>query len=332
MQITQTQANFWQRYKEKYGHLPWYKRYEFLLPLFVAILILGIFLPSGKPGNISGWLLLAAFVFLVFTWIIGVLTDVEKPRWLRAIAALGFIFVFGFCFYRYSGARWDLFTKTFLNPSMMQGAWHELLLGLEMTLKLALVSMAISIFLGLIIAVLRSFKNPILEFFLVIYIDFFRAIPLIVLLVFVYYALPFLGITLDPYLAAILAVSLNYSAYVAEVFRSGIESIHRGQVEAARALGLKPLQAMRLVILPQAVRVVVPPLTGLMVALLKDTALATIIGLPELLYKGIQVMIWKANPTPLVTVSLIYLLVLLPLTRISSYLEKRSKKWVKTAK
>ncbi|MCR4428426.1 MAG: amino acid ABC transporter permease [Caldiserica bacterium] len=332
MQAIQTKSNFWQRYKEKYGHLPWYKRYEFLLPLLLVVLILGLCLPTGQPPNFSGWLIVGAFILSVFFWVIGVLTDVEKPRWLRAIAALGLIFVFGFCFYRYSGARWDLFTRTFLNPSMMQGAWSELLLGLEMTLKLALVSMAISIFFGLIIAVMRSFKNPILEFFLVIYIDFFRAIPLVVLLVFVYYALPFLGITLDPYLAAILAVSLNYSAYVAEVFRSGIESIHRGQVEAARALGLKPLQAMRLVILPQAVRVVVPPLTGLMVALLKDTALATIIGLPELLYKGIQVMIWKANPTPLVTVSLIYLLVLLPLTRISSYLEKRSKKWVKTAR
>lgn len=332
MQAIQIKSNFWHRYKEKFGHLPWYKRYEFLLPLLLVVLILGFFIPMEQPRNFSGWLIVGTFILSAFIWVIGVLTDVEKPRWLRAIAALGLIFVFGFCFYRYSGARWDLFTRTFLNPSMMQGAWFELLLGLEMTLKLALVSMAISIFLGLVIAVMRSFKNPILEFFLVIYIDFFRAIPLIVLLVFVYYALPFLGITLDPYLAAILAVSLNYSAYVAEVFRSGIESIHRGQVEAGRALGLKPLQVMRLVILPQAVRVVVPPLTGLMVALLKDTALATIIGLPELLYKGIQVMIWKSNPTPLVTVSLIYLLVLLPLTRMSSYLEKRSKKWVKTAR
>jgi polar amino acid transport system permease protein len=332
MQTNQIRQSFYQRYREKFGHLPWYKRYEFLLPLSFFIILLGIFLPSGRPSHAAGWALIFIFIFIVLLWVIGILTDVEKPRWLRAIAALGLIFVFGFSFYRYSGARWDLFTKTFLNPSMMQGAWSELLLGLEMTLKLALVSMLISTVLGLIIAVLRSFKNPILEFFLIIYIDFFRAIPLIVLLVFVYYALPFLGIALDPYLAAVLAVSLNYSAYVAEVFRSGIESIHRAQVEAARSLGLRPLQAMRLVILPQAVRVVVPPLTGLMVSLLKDTALATIIGLPELLYKGIQTMIWKANPTPLVTVALIYILVLLPLTRFSSYLERRSKKWVKSAR
>lgn len=298
----------------------------------LAIVFMGVFLPSRRPAEAGGWILIVLFVLLVLLWVIGVLTDVEKPRWLRAMAALGFIFVFGLCFYRYSGARWDLFTTTFLNPRMMEGAWSELWLGLWMTLKLALVSMVISLILGLIIAVLRSSKNPVLDFFLVIYTDFFRAIPLIVLLVFVYYALPFLGIALDPYLAAILAVSLNYSAYMAEVFRSGIESIHRAQVEAARSLGLRPLQAMRLVILPQAVRVVVPPLTGLMVALLKDTALATIIGLPELLYKGIQTMIWKANPTPLVTVALIYLLVLLPLTRFSGYLERRSKKWVKSAK
>jgi len=332
MERNQVRQSFYQRYREKFGHLSWYKRYEFLLPLVLIIFILGFFLPVARPANACGWFLILFFILFVLLWVIGVLADAEKPRWLRAIAAIGLIFVFALCFYRYSGARWDLFTRTFLNPSMLQGAWSELLLGLEMTLKLAFVSMVISTLLGLIIAVMRSFKNPILEFFLVIYIDFFRAIPLIVLLVFVYYALPFLGIALDPYLAAILAVSLNYSAYVAEVFRSGIESIHRAQVEAARSLGLRPLQAMRLVILPQAVRVVVPPLTGLMVALLKDTALATIIGLPELLYKGIQTMIWKANPTPLVTVALIYILVLLPLTRFSSYLEKRSKKWVKSAR
>jgi polar amino acid transport system permease protein len=199
-----------------------------------------------------------------------------------------------------------------------------------MTLKLAIVSMVISLILGLVIAILRSFKNPILNVFLIAYIDFFRAIPLIVLVVFVFYALPFLGIELDPYLSAVTAISLSIAAYVAEVFRAGIESIHRGQVEASRALGLTTLQSMRLVILPQAVRVVIPPLTGLMVGLLKDTALTTIIGLPELLYKGLETTIWKGNPTPLLAVAIIYILVLLPLTRFSGYLEMRSRKWLKS--
>jgi polar amino acid transport system permease protein len=92
------------------------------------------------------------------------------------------------------------------------------------------------------------------------------------------------------------------------------------------------MQTMRLVILPQAVRVVIPPTTGLMVGLLKDTALTTIIGLPELLYKGIQNTIWQSNPTPLVAAAVLYIIVLLPLTRFSGYLETRSKKWVKTAR
>jgi polar amino acid transport system permease protein len=99
-------------------------------------------------------------------------------------------------------------------------------------------------------------------------------------------------------------------------------------MEAARTLGLTVWQATRLVILPQAVRVVVPPTTGLMVALLKDTTLASIIALPELMYKGLQILIFKVNATPIMVVALIYLAVLLPMTRLSSVLENRSKRWL----
>lgn len=316
----------------RFGHLPWYKRYEFLLPLFVILLVFAFLLlpPVGKPAP-AQWLWIGVFFALLILWVVGVLTDVEKPRWIRAIAAIGFIFVLGFLFYRYSGAQWDKLTTNFFNLSVMDGLWGDLGRGLLMTVQVAFVSMGISLVLGLLIAVLRSLNNPILNVFLIIYIDFFRAIPLIVLVVFIFYALPFLGIELDPYLSAVVAVSLNYAAYVAEVFRAGIESIYRGQVEASRALGMSAMQTMRLVILPQAVRVVIPPTTGLMVGLLKDTALTTIIGLPELLYKGIQNTIWQSNPTPLVAAAVLYIIVLLPLTRFSGYLEARSKKWVKTA-
>jgi His/Glu/Gln/Arg/opine family amino acid ABC transporter permease subunit len=330
---TPIQESFAKRYRARFGHLPWFKRYEYLIPLSIIILLIGLLLlpPLGKPAPLQ-WLWIGVFLILLILWVVGILTDIEKPRWIRAIAAISFVFVLGFFFYRYSGAQWDKLTTNFFNLSVMEGLWGDLGQGLLMTLKVALVSMCISLALGLVIAILRSLNNPILNVFLIIYIDFFRAIPLIVLVVFVFYALPFLGIELDPYISAVVAVSLSYAAYVAEVIRAGIESIYRGQVEASRALGLSSMQTMRLVILPQAVRVVIPPTTGLMVGLLKDTALTTIIGLPELLYKGIQNTIWQSNPTPLVAAAVLYILVLLPLTRFSGYLETRSKKWVKTAR
>jgi polar amino acid transport system permease protein len=322
-------GSFWTRYRIRYGHLPWFRRYEFLVILMILSIAYGIWLLPAM-GSLSGirLILVLGFAVCALAWAILLLTNVETPRWLRTIAALSLLFTLGFLFYRYSGAQWDKLTASFFDFRQLQGSWPELASGLWMTVRLAFISMIISLILGMIVAVLRSFNNKILNIFLIIYIDLFRAIPLVVLLVFVYYALPYLGISLDPFLAAIVAVSLNYTAYVAEVFRSGIESIQKGQMEAARTLGLTVWQATRLVILPQAVRVVVPPTTGLMVALLKDTTLASIIALPELMYKGLQILIFKVNATPIMVVALIYLAVLLPMTRLSSVLENRSKRWL----
>jgi polar amino acid transport system permease protein len=320
----------WAHYRMRYGYLPWFRQYEFLIPVGLVLVLVGIFL-LPPMGALSGWklALIIGYALATIGWVLLLLTDIEKPRWLKVITVLGLLFLLGFLFYRYSGAQWDRLIDSFFNFSTMEGSWSVLVDGLVMTVKVAFVSMILSLIFGLIIAVLRSLNNPILNVFLIIYIDFFRAIPLIVLLVFVYYALPFLGISLDSYPSAITAISLCYAASVAEVFRSGIESIHRGQVEASRSLGLNFWDTMRLVILPQAIRVVVPPATGLMVALIKDTALASIIALPELLYRALQVLIFKVNATPVIVVSLFYLAILLPLTRLSSVLEKRSKQWVK---
>jgi polar amino acid transport system permease protein len=131
------------------------------------------------------------------------------------------------------------------------------------------------------------------------------------------------------YMAGIVSLSLSSSAFITEYFRSGIESVHRGQVEASRSLGFNLLQTMRLVVLPQAFRVVIPPLTGQMVGLIKATAIVSVVGLQELLKRAQEIMEWKTNPTPLVAVTIIYLIILLPLAHLSGILEKRMKKWVK---
>ena len=175
----------------------------------------------------------------------------------------------------------------------------------------------------MLLAVLRSFNNPVLNVFIIAYIDFFRAMPIIVLMVLIYYALPYTGITLSPIVSGVLALSLNASAYVSEIFRAGILSVSHGQIEAARALGLNSVQTMRLVILPQAFRVVLPPLASNYVASAKDTAVCSAITILELLKSAMQVQAFYANPTALIAATGIYLIFLVILTRLAGLLETR---------
>ena len=315
------------------GHLPWFRRTEFLVAFFLGLILYAVvLLPDSGSPSITGWARIVAFLLLYFTWMGLILSDREKPEWAKNVAVLGLIFVLGWLFYRYSNAQWGKVSYNFLNLEKMDGVWPMLWTGLRITLRLAVVSAILSIIIGVLLGVLRSFHNPILEVFLAVYIDFFRAMPLIVLMLIVYYAFPFLGIELNAFASGVLSIALNYSASVAEIARSGIESIEHGQTEAAKALGLNTFQTMRYVILPQAVRTMIPPLTGSMVSLLKDTSVASVITLSELLRSAQQAVLWKANPTPVMLSSLIYLALLLPLSRFSSYLETRSKQWVRQAK
>jgi His/Glu/Gln/Arg/opine family amino acid ABC transporter permease subunit len=323
-------------WKERYGHWPWYRRYEFLLFSFLVLIGLAFALPrSGLPESFFQWFSIIFYFLLFIIWAGLILTDVEKPNWIKAIAAVLILFLFGWLFYRYSGAQWDKLGYAFFNwktlsetggyGSTMTG-WAELFKGLLITVEIAVFSAIFGTILGLLLAVFRSLKDPILNAFIIIWVDFFRAMPIIVLMMIIYYALPYLNITLSGTISGILALSLNSSAYISEIFRSGIESIHHNQVEAARSLGLTAMQAMRLVILPLAMRVVMPPLTSNYVAMLKDTAICSSIAILELLKTAITLQAWKANPTPLVAATIIYLIILLPLARISTVLENRMKR------
>ncbi|MBC7225299.1 MAG: amino acid ABC transporter permease, partial [Anaerolineae bacterium] len=287
----------------------------------------GLFLlPDKEATGWAKWAALGPFILLVLLWSANVLADGEKPDWFKGLVAFALIGVFCWLFYQYSGTRWDRLGRSFFNLKKMEGAWSELFEGLVVTLELAAVSAVFSVLIGLMVAVLRSLGSPTLDIFLVAYLDLFRSIPMIVLMVVIYYALPYVGIALDSVTATVVALSLGYGAYAAESFRAGIQSVHYGQVEAARALGLTRLQTMRLVILPQAIRVVIPPLTGNLIAMLKDTAVASVVASPELLKRAKELYVGKANPTPLVAAAFIYLLILFPMSRLANYLESRVNK------
>jgi len=198
-----------------------------------------------------------------------------------------------------------------------------LLDGAVLTIKFSVIGEFFGIIFGLILALTRISKIKSLKLLSIAYIELFRGTPLLMQIIFIYYALPYLGINLTAFFAGSLALSLNSSAYVAEIFRAGIESIERGQIEASRSLGMNFFQTMRYIVLPQAFRRVIPPLTNEFIALIKDSSLLSVIAISELLRAAKEMMTWKINPSTFTAAALIYLLMTLPLSQLVNYLERR---------
>ena len=213
--------------------------------------------------------------------------------------------------------------QKFFNWDIAVQAAPFLLQGALVTIKVTVLAEVLSLLLGLLCALVRVSNLGVLKIPVIFYVDLFRATPLLVQIIIIFYALPDLGITLGRYEAAIIALTLHNGAYVSEIMRAGIESIHRGQMEAARSLGLTYMQAMRKVILPQALRRVIPPLMNSFIDLLKATSLVSVIGFVELLKQGRQLQNWLANSTPLVMAALLYFVMIYPMIRLVARLEKR---------
>lgn len=304
------------------------RRPAFLAVTFAAVVAFALFILPLPGAADPVWLYssLCLFLLLVLAWSGNVLADKDKPETLKLAVSLALIAVMAWLFYRYSGAQWDKLTEFYFNFSKLEGNWWILRDGLGVTLMLAAISAAGSILVGLAVAILRAYQSPTLNLFLKAYIDLLRSIPMIVIMVLLFFALPFAGISLGSITCTVVALSLGYGAYTAESFRAGIESVHPGQIEAARSLGLSRWQTLRRIILPQAIPVVIPPLTGNLVSMLKDTAVASLVAAPELLKRARELYTSKTNPTPLVAASLIYLAVLIPLVRLVNMLENRRKK------
>jgi polar amino acid transport system permease protein len=300
----------------------WVRRPLFISVTFVALVAYAIFLLPNKATAPPLWFYfsIGLFIFLVLGFSGSVLADRDKPEILKMAFSLLLIAVLCWLFYRYSGAQWGRLREFFFNWEKLKGNWWILRNGLGVTLYLALISAVGSVLVGLLVAILRTYNSRTLNLFLKAYVDIFRSIPMIVLMVVLFFALPFAGISLGSILSTVVALSLGYGAYSSESFRAGIESVHSGQIEAARSLGLSRWQTIRKIILPQAIPVIIPPLTGNLVAMLKDTAVASVVAAPELLKRARELYTSKTNPTPLVAAALIYLAVLIPLVRVVNML------------
>jgi His/Glu/Gln/Arg/opine family amino acid ABC transporter permease subunit len=193
------------------------------------------------------------------------------------------------------------------------------------TLELMLAAFCLACAMGLMVALLRVSRFAPLRGIARVYIGFFRGVPVLVILYWIYFALPEMGykfLVISSYTAAVLGLGIHGGAFLAEVFRSGIESLHRGQREAALSLGMTPAKAMRWIILPQAVRVVLPPLANYAVGLLKETALCSIIAAPELMLRAKDLASSSFLPMQaFVLAAVFYYVMSFPLMRAAEYLE-----------
>lgn len=201
----------------------------------------------------------------------------------------------------------------------------RLIQGMGITLQLTLISAACGLLIGLVLALFRISKNPILGAFSISYITFFRGTPLLLQILFIYFAVPTIfDITLDSFPAGVLGLSLNCGAYFAEIFRSAIESVHKGQLEAARALGLGYWQSMIRIIIPQTFKRLIPPIVNELAALSKDTSLVSVISLAELLYTTQRLGAKYLRPWEVYFWAAVgYLCIVLMFTLISTYAERR---------
>ena len=200
-----------------------------------------------------------------------------------------------------------------------------LLVGALVTIKITAISVALGVVIGLVVGVARISQVKPLRLLAMAYIDFLRGTPLLVQIFLIYFALPVIsGQRVDPFFAAITACSINSGAYVAEIFRSGIQSIDKGQMEAGRSLGMTWLQTMWHIILPQAVKRVIPQIGNEFIALLKDSSLVSVIGFEELTRRG-QLIIAKTYGSFEIwmSVAVIYLVMTLTISRFVAYLERR---------
>lgn len=217
----------------------------------------------------------------------------------------------------------DLIVQNFFNLEIMTQALPLLLRGLKVTALLCLAVIPLGLAGGLIVALLVQTRITALRLAVICLIDFFRAVPPLVLLIFIYSGLPFAGIEMSPFVAVCVGFLLNNSAYYAEIYRAGIESIGAGQMEAARSTGLNRIQAMVYVILPQAIRNVLPDLLSNTVEVIKLTSIASVVALQELLYSADMARSITYNASPIVLAAGIYLLFLWPIVRLLSRLEHR---------
>ena len=220
-------------------------------------------------------------------------------------------------------SQWERFVDTFLNRAVLAQYAPDILKGVWVTIELSLMIVVIGTFLGTVLALIRAYEIRILTGFIVVFADVFRALPPLVLILIIFFGLPNAGIFLSSFLVLFLVLMLILAAFSEEIIWAGITSVDRGQWEASRSTGLGFSQSLIWVVLPQAMRLAIPPLTNRAIAITKMTALGTVIGVPDILNQATTAQSFSGNASPLMLAAMAYVLLFLPLVIMSRWLEHK---------
>ena len=217
----------------------------------------------------------------------------------------------------------ERFAFSFLNPDVAARYVRPILEGMVITIELGLLIIATGLLLGLALALLRVQRLRVLNFFIVVFADVFRALPPLVVIIILFFAFPYLQLSMSAFTATWLALSLVLAAFTEEIFWAGILAIPKGQWEAARSTGLGAWSTLRYVILPQAVRMTIPPLTNRTIAITKGTALGSVVALHEVLNVSSAASSEAGNATPLLLGAAAYLILFIPFVVFGRWVETR---------
>lgn len=212
---------------------------------------------------------------------------------------------------------------TFFNLQVMQQYLPKIVEGFFVTIQIALAVVLAGIATGLALALVRAFRIKAVNFFIILGVDVLRALPPLVLIIGFYFALPAVGIRMSAWVATWLALSLVLAAFAEEIFWAGILAVPKGQWEAARSTGLTFLQTLTDVVMPQAVRLTIPPLTNRTIAITKGTALGAVVAVGEILYQAQTAYSFSYNPSPLVLGAAAYLILFIPVVYFGRWVETR---------
>lgn len=215
------------------------------------------------------------------------------------------------------------FSDTFLNMDVLARYAPSILKGVGVTILLSVLIVLTGVVVGTLLACLRSFRVRLLSFFIVVFADIFRALPPLVLILLAFFGLPNIGVVLTSFTVLYLVLALVLAAFAEEIVWAGITATPKGQWEAARSTGLGYTQTLGYVVLPQALRMVIPPLTNRAIAITKMTALGMVIGVPDILGQATTAQSFSANASPLTLAAVAYVVIFLPLVVLSRWLETR---------
>lgn len=218
---------------------------------------------------------------------------------------------------------WSRFLDTFFNREVIERYLPAILKGVVVTIEIAAAVVVTGILFGLLLAIVRAFRVLAVNVFIVVFVDMFRALPPLVLVLLVYFGLPNIGINLPSFAVLWLVLALVLAAFAEEIFWAGILSIPNGQWEAARSTGLGFLGTLSYIVLPQAIRLTVPPLTNRTIAITKNTALGTVIGVGEILNQATTAQSFSGNATPLMMGAIAYVILFIPVVVLGRFLETR---------